>query len=86
MGKGGFVSGPVISSMNSRSCLLDRHIGQPRALEEAIIDCRALASSSLPWLSRDIRRAVREEARRELGDIGESVKPEAEYRIVSGRC
>jgi ubiquinone/menaquinone biosynthesis C-methylase UbiE len=40
---------------------------------------------ALAGLSQDIRRTVREEARRDLGDTGGSVKPEAEYRIASGR-
>ena len=40
---------------------------------------------ALVGLSADIRRAVREEARRDLGDTGGPVKPEAEYRIASGR-
>ena len=39
---------------------------------------------ALVGLSDDIRRAVREEARRDLGDTGGPVKPEAEYRITSG--
>jgi SAM-dependent methyltransferase len=40
---------------------------------------------ALVGLSEHIRRAVREEARRDLGDTGGPVKPEAEYRIASGR-
>jgi len=40
---------------------------------------------ALVGLSEDIRRAVREEARRDLGDTGGPVKPEAEYRIASGQ-
>jgi len=40
---------------------------------------------ALVGLSEDIRRAVREEARRDLGDTGGPVKPEAEYQIASGR-
>jgi SAM-dependent methyltransferase len=39
---------------------------------------------ALVGLSEHIRRAVREEARRDLGDTGGPVKPEAEYRIASG--
>ena len=39
---------------------------------------------ALVGLSEDIRRAIREEARRDLGDTGGPVKPEAEYRIASG--
>jgi SAM-dependent methyltransferase len=40
---------------------------------------------ALVGLSEDVRRAVREEARLDLGDTGGPVKPEAEYRIGSGR-
>jgi hypothetical protein len=40
---------------------------------------------ALAGLSEDTRRAVREEARRDLDDTGGLVKPEAEYRIASGR-
>jgi ubiquinone/menaquinone biosynthesis C-methylase UbiE len=40
---------------------------------------------ALVGLSADTRRAVREEARRDLGDTGGPVKPQAEYRIASGR-
>ena len=40
---------------------------------------------ALVGLSEDIRRAVREEARRDLGDTGGPVKPQAEYRIASGQ-
>ena len=40
---------------------------------------------ALAGLSEDVRRAVREEARRDLGDTGGPVKPKAEYRIASGR-
>jgi ubiquinone/menaquinone biosynthesis C-methylase UbiE len=40
---------------------------------------------ALVGLPEDIRRAVREEARRDLGDTGGPVKPVAEYRIASGR-
>jgi hypothetical protein len=32
-----------------------------------------------------MRRAVREEVRRDLADTGGPIKAEAEYRIVSGR-
>jgi hypothetical protein len=56
-------------------------------------DCRYLpiqiaalhsTGQALVGLSEDIRRVVREEARRDLGDTGGPVKPEAEYRIASG--
>jgi len=40
---------------------------------------------ALAALSDDIRRAVHEEARRDLSDTGGPVKPEAEYRIGSGQ-
>ena len=40
---------------------------------------------ALVGLSEDIRHAIREEARRDLGDTGGPVKPEAEYCIASGR-
>jgi hypothetical protein len=40
---------------------------------------------ALAALSEDIRRAVREEARRDLSNTGGPVKPEAEYRIGSGQ-
>ena len=40
---------------------------------------------ALAALSDDIRRAVREEARRDLSDTGRPVEPEAEYRIGSGQ-
>jgi SAM-dependent methyltransferase len=43
------------------------------------------AGQVLVGLSEDIRRAVREEAWRDLGDTVGPVKPEAEYRIASGR-
>ena len=45
----------------------------------------ASTGQALAGLSEDIRRAVREEARRDLGDTGGPVKPKAEYRIASGR-
>ena len=40
---------------------------------------------ALTRLSADMRRAVREEAQRDLGDTGGPVKPEAKYRIASGQ-
>lgn len=45
----------------------------------------ASTGQALAVLPEDIRRAVREEVRRDLGDTGGPVKPEAEYRIASGR-
>ena len=36
-------------------------------------------------LPEDARRAVREEARRDLGDAGGPIEVEVEVRIVSGR-
>jgi hypothetical protein len=40
---------------------------------------------ALATLPDEIRRAVREEVRRDLGDTGGPVTAEAEYRIASGR-
>jgi hypothetical protein len=40
---------------------------------------------ALAALPEEIRGAVREEARRDLGDAGGPVSVEAEYRIASGR-
>jgi ubiquinone/menaquinone biosynthesis C-methylase UbiE len=40
---------------------------------------------ALAALPEEIRRAVREEARRDLADTGGPVRAEAEYRIASGR-
>jgi hypothetical protein len=40
---------------------------------------------ALAGLPEEIRRAVREEARRCLADNGGPVEAEAEYRIASGR-
>ena len=40
---------------------------------------------ALVGLSEDVRRAVREETRRDLGDTGGPVKSEAEYRIATGQ-
>jgi ubiquinone/menaquinone biosynthesis C-methylase UbiE len=40
---------------------------------------------ALAGLPEGMRRAVRDEARRDLGDTGGPVKPEAEYRIASGQ-
>ena len=40
---------------------------------------------ALAALSEEIRSAVRDEVRRDLGDTGGPVKVEAEYRIASGR-
>jgi SAM-dependent methyltransferase len=40
---------------------------------------------ALLGLPQDIRRAIRDEVRRDLGDTGGTVEPEAEYRIASGR-
>ena len=45
----------------------------------------ASTGQALAGLSENIRRAIREEARRDLGDTGGPVKPEAEYRIASGQ-
>ncbi len=40
---------------------------------------------ALTALPEEIRRAVREEVRRDLGDTGGPIEAEAEYRIASGR-
>ena len=40
---------------------------------------------ALAALPEEIRRAIREEARRDLADAGGPVRAEAEYRIASGR-
>jgi len=71
---------------------------QARAIEAAMSQALAVARPVLTahcevaqrigerlGLSEDIRRAIREEVRRDPGDTGGPVKPEAEYRIASGR-
>jgi ubiquinone/menaquinone biosynthesis C-methylase UbiE len=45
----------------------------------------ASTGQALATLPEDVRRAVREEVRRDLADTGGPVKAEAEYRIASGR-
>lgn len=45
----------------------------------------ASTGQALAALPEEIRRAVREEVRRDLGDTGGPIKAEAEYRIASGR-
>ena len=40
---------------------------------------------ALAALPEEIRRAVREEVRRKLADIGGPIEAEAEYRIASAR-
>jgi hypothetical protein len=40
---------------------------------------------ALATLPEEIRRAVREEVRRDLADTGGPIEREAEYRIASGR-
>ena len=40
---------------------------------------------ALAALPEEIRRAIREEARRDLGDTGGPIEAEAEYRIASAR-
>jgi ubiquinone/menaquinone biosynthesis C-methylase UbiE len=45
----------------------------------------ASTGQALAALSDDLRRAIREEARRDRADTGGPVKAEAEYRIASGR-
>jgi ubiquinone/menaquinone biosynthesis C-methylase UbiE len=45
----------------------------------------ASTGQALATLPDDIRRAVRDEVRRDLGDAGGPIEVEAEYRIASGR-
>ena len=45
----------------------------------------ASTGQALAALPEDIRRAIREEVRRDLTDTGGPVEAEAEYRIASGR-
>ena len=45
----------------------------------------ASTGQALAGLSDEIRQAVREEVRRDLGDTGGPIEVEAEYRIASGR-
>ncbi|HUK07940.1 MAG TPA: class I SAM-dependent methyltransferase [Stellaceae bacterium] len=45
----------------------------------------ASTGQALARLPEEIRRAIREEARRDLADTGGPIKAEAEYRIASGR-
>ena len=45
----------------------------------------ASTGQALAALPEEIRRAIREEVRRDLPDTGGPVKAEAEYRIASGR-
>jgi hypothetical protein len=45
----------------------------------------ASTGQALAALSEEIRRAVREEVRRDLADTGGPVEAEAEYRIASAR-
>jgi ubiquinone/menaquinone biosynthesis C-methylase UbiE len=45
----------------------------------------ASTGQALAALPEEIRRAVREEVRRDLADTGGPIEAEAEYRIVSGR-
>jgi ubiquinone/menaquinone biosynthesis C-methylase UbiE len=45
----------------------------------------ASTGQALAALSDELRRAVREEVRRDFGDTGGPIKVEAEYRIASGR-
>jgi hypothetical protein len=45
----------------------------------------ASTGQALAALPEEIRRAIREEVRRDLADSGGPIKAEAEYRIASGR-
>jgi hypothetical protein len=45
----------------------------------------ASTGQALATLSGELRRTVRDEVRRDLGDTGGPIEVEAEYRIASGR-
>jgi SAM-dependent methyltransferase len=45
----------------------------------------ASTGQALAGLPEEVRRAVREEVRRDLGDTGGPIEVEAEYRVASGR-
>ena len=45
----------------------------------------ASSGQALAALPDEIRRAVRDEVRRDFGDTGGPIEVEAEYRIASGR-
>ena len=45
----------------------------------------ASTGQALAALSDELRRAVREEVRRDVGDTGGPIEVEAEYRIASGQ-
>jgi hypothetical protein len=45
----------------------------------------ASTGQALTALPEEIRRAIREEVQRDLGDTGGPVEAEAEYLIASGR-
>jgi hypothetical protein len=45
----------------------------------------ASTGQALAAVSEEIRRAVREEVRRDLADTGGSIEVEVEYRIANGR-
>jgi hypothetical protein len=45
----------------------------------------ASTGQALTALPDEIRRAVREDVRRDLGDTGGPIEVQAEYRIASGR-
>jgi hypothetical protein len=45
----------------------------------------AFTGQALATLPEEIRRAVREEVRRDLADNGGPIEAEAEYRIASAR-
>ena len=63
-----------------RSSGARRRRGNPPLCRDRNRHQKALAA-----LPEEIRRAIREEVRRDLGDTGGPVEAEAEYRIASGR-
>jgi hypothetical protein len=69
-----------MSAASSAICRTRTPFGGLRPLTRPTIAGQALAA-----LPNEIRRAVREEVRRDLADTGGPIKAEAEYRIASGR-
>jgi len=57
------------------------HVGQRVPFERG----GASTGQALAGLPEEIRRAVRDEVRRDLGDTGGPIEVEADYRIASGR-
>jgi hypothetical protein len=61
-----------------------RPCGEGEIMEQPTTEGPVLGQA-LAALPEEIRRAVREEMRRDLADTGGPIKAEAEYRIASGR-